>query len=490
MDSHYCTVSHFYWVAKYSYNQTLLEGDAQIPKPFILRSNVENDGYLSFLLPLLYDSTYSLVVDSQDLPQLLPSTEWVDSAIHAVSRNASILPVCGVHPDTLVARGCMLLKTSDLRFIWTKTSFRRQSARAMEVFSHVLRCKFHFTLVSDIVPSPRLRQPSYVPPPFDSYQCESVYDVRDFACNAHYPSDKSIGVVLPQFKRTWLERQLESAMNGTQRPSQIIVLQGMQHQNYQPLLQAWPIAKHVWMTNWDSPFFFRFLVPLLLTTHYIHNIDDDVVFSARTLERLNAMIDAQSAPVGIKGRVVSLSDYRTGRFGQSLDAWKDQMVARDFLCNSYGGVLESVKVFWRYRPYTQRNGEDIHYSFSNSVECGGHVGILPVENETEDVEDHGWDAVATYRKGGHFAIRGKIIRSWALRGFQFVNSSRVSLFYPVPYKQFSRAHREEALYVCECLFFTVLYVVVLFHCSPLFFRVIHILLLSFRLPITLLCTSK
>ena len=49
-------------------------------------------------------------------------------------------------------------------------------------------------------------------------------------------------------------------------------------------------VKHVWTTNWDSPFFLRFLVPLLLTTYYIHNIDDDVVFSARTLERLNAII--------------------------------------------------------------------------------------------------------------------------------------------------------------------------------------------------------
>lgn len=317
----------------------------------------------------------------------------------------------------------------------------------MEVFSHILRCRFHYTLMAGLLPSPLLKPPSHQPSPFIPEQCEKVYDVRDFACDAHYPNDHSIGVVLPQFKRTWLERQLESLLNGTQQASQIIVLQGMQFQDYQPLLRAWPRVGHIWMTNWDSPFFFRFLAPLLLTTHYVHNIDDDVVFARRTLERLNAMIDQHGSPVGVQGRVVSHSDFRTGLFNQTMIEWlKDRRIDGDFLCNSYGGVLESVKVFWRYRPYTQSNGEDIHYSLSNSVECGGHVRVLPIERVEEDVENHGWDAVATYRKGGHFAVRGRIIRSWAFRGAEFINDSKAFSSYPVTYKQFSTVYQKEALY--------------------------------------------
>lgn len=108
----------------------------------------------------------------------------------------------------------------------------------MELFSHILRCKFQYTITSGLMPSPRLRASSYVPSDFVSSQCERVYDVIDFACDAHYRQTGTIGVVFPQYKRLWLERQLDSVTNGTLKASQIIVVQDAQHQDYQPLLRS------------------------------------------------------------------------------------------------------------------------------------------------------------------------------------------------------------------------------------------------------------
>ena len=68
----------------------------------------------------------------------------------------------------------------------------------------------------------------------------------------------------------------------------------------------------MWTTNWDSPFFLRFLVPLLMTTQYIHNIDDDIIFGNTTMQTLNGIVDQNRGVVGVKGRVVRDADFRVG----------------------------------------------------------------------------------------------------------------------------------------------------------------------------------
>ena len=83
----YCTVDHFYWVAEYAVDKRLLNADKYITKPFILYSNVENQGCSSSLLLLLYCSTYSLSMNEKDLLRLLPSSDWIDSVIVVVERN-------------------------------------------------------------------------------------------------------------------------------------------------------------------------------------------------------------------------------------------------------------------------------------------------------------------------------------------------------------------------------------------------------------------
>ena len=451
LDPQYCTIDHFYWVAKYTYDKRLLNADKYITKPFILRSNVERQGYLSSLLPLLYNSTYSLIVDSGDLVRPVPSSEWIDSAIAAIEQNPALVPTCGLYPNSQVARGCMLLKTSDLRSIWTRTTFRRRSTPMMELFSHIFRCKFQYTITSGLMPSPRLRASSYVPSDFVSSQCDRVYDVIDFTCDAHYRETGTIGVVFPQYKRLWLERQLDSVTNGTLKASQIIVVQDAQHQDYQPLLRAWPTVKHVWTTNWDSPFFLRFLVPLLMTAQYIHNIDDDIIFGNTTMQTLNNIVDQNRGVVGVNGRVVLDTDFLWGNFTQR-NPYRGKVGEPDgdFLCNTYAGGLESVKVFWRYRPYTENNGEDIHYSLSNTMECGSPVKVMRSNVTTDGFENHGHDEVATFITGDHFVIRGKIIRAWKLRGLPFIRSRRFES-YPPDQSKFSSSYREEATYY-PCFF--------------------------------------
>ena len=53
-----CLLEHIYWVTDMTYDQTTLSNDQEIKGAKITRSNIEKEGYLSFLLPLL-EKTHS-----------------------------------------------------------------------------------------------------------------------------------------------------------------------------------------------------------------------------------------------------------------------------------------------------------------------------------------------------------------------------------------------------------------------------------------------
>ena len=66
LSSRYCSIDYFYWVSDIVYDDATLDKDKQYSYPQIIRSNVERDGYLSFIAPLLYNSTYTLIIDSEE----------------------------------------------------------------------------------------------------------------------------------------------------------------------------------------------------------------------------------------------------------------------------------------------------------------------------------------------------------------------------------------------------------------------------------------
>ena len=82
--------------------------------------------------------------------------------------------------------------------------------------------------------------------------------------------------------------------------------------------------------------------------------------------------------------------------------------------------MESMKVFWRYRPLTQRNGEDIHFSMANNAECGVKSRVLGVSKESDRIKDLGNDGNGASLKSDHFRIRGQLLRNWVLQGTHLI----------------------------------------------------------------------
>ena len=418
--SHYCTISCIYWVTDITYDRETLERDKNTLTPFIVRTNAEKKGYLSFVLPLLYNSTFSLIIDLDTMKGRLPSSDWIDNAVALINKNTSAIPTCGSLRG--VAEGCMLVRSIDLRYIWSHTSFRRQEAQAMTVFSHILRCIWKYTLINTHLPYPSSNSATSS---FVEHNCEQVYDVKYFNCHANYSNDGTTGIVISQFKRTILDQQLAALGNSDSSITQIIILQGLQYQNYESVLKKWPNVRHIWLTNWDSPFFFRFLVPLIMTTYYTYLIDDDIVFGNRTVSSMNRLSSKYDALVGVNGRVVQSLEYTNPSFIQEVIRTNSEERSRvDFLCNTFGAQREHMKVFWRYRPYTQRNGEDIHFSMSNAIECDRQSRVI-LECEKK-MREYGRDNVAISKQGFHFPIRKLILRAWYYRGVTFIKQQQLN----------------------------------------------------------------
>lgn len=425
--SRYCSIDYFYWVTDIAYDPATLGKDVQSSYPYVIRSNVERDGYLSFIAPLLYNSTYTLIIDSDELTDRLPSSTWLNEALTAIYSDPTVVPVCGLYEGSQVARGCMLVKSLDLRFIWTMTTFRRKQTKAMEIMSHILRCLYHYRLVDSLYPRPELVATTVHPSPYVETACEMAYDVKGFQCKADYPVERTTGIVLSQFKRPYLEQQLLSIRKGSANCSEIIIVQGGVHKNYGSVLNRWPAVKHVWMTNWDSPYFFRFLISFELTSYYIHQVNDDIVFGRTTLHTLNQLSSQHHAPVGVKGRTVLSLDYKKGLFTQNN--MQSSTLAVDFLIGTFGGMMEHMKIFWRYRAYTQRNAEDIHFSLTSMMECNTFSRVPHASNKLDAITDYGTDQFASYKKSGHFEIRGKILRFWFSQGAPFLKRDALSAAY-------------------------------------------------------------
>ena len=96
--------------------------------------------------------------------------------------------------------------------------------------------------------------------------------------------------------------------------------------------------------------------------------------------------------------------------------------------------MESMKVFWRYRPMTQRNGEDIHHSLSNNVECGVKSRVLGVNKESDRIKDLGNDGNGASLKSDHAMIRGQLVRNWVLQGAHLIQMPFTS--FPREYEKY------------------------------------------------------
>lgn len=106
LHSNECEIENIFWITEMTYNSTILETDLNIKRVKIVRENIETKGYTAFLLPLLENNTYSLVIDLDNWS--ISKENWIDTAIQEVRKPKQVY-ACDVYNNFDSAIGCLLL---------------------------------------------------------------------------------------------------------------------------------------------------------------------------------------------------------------------------------------------------------------------------------------------------------------------------------------------------------------------------------------------
>ena len=443
LHSDICFIENIYWITDMTYDQAILDTDLQHKEVKITRSNVETNGYLSSLLPLLENSTYSLIVDLTDL--IRPITNgWIDFALQHVMADSHAMYLCGVYENSTVALGCLLVRSRLLRSLWMNTEFRVSSEHALGRIAHAMECKYILRLQTDSLAHSKALPLSAKEA---SMSCDKLTSIVSMKCHSNRTNDESVCAYFSLYKRNHVLEQMKSLQASSVKPNEIILYQGEMHHNHKEVYDQYPSIKHLWTTNWNNPFFLRFMVPFLSNAFYFFNIDDDLILGNNTLKAMKDVIDQKDAIPAAYGRFVDSLTFNPPRFNQLGVDPSQEMQPVDFLVVSYGLKLEYVKVFWRYRGMMVRNGEDIHLSMTNHLDCN-RDSVVPVMIENAEIQNLGRDSVASYMKPGHMENRAILLRTWVTVGYEPMKAQSLQL--PVISKDMRQFYLSRLRYLSVC----------------------------------------
>lgn len=397
-----------------TYDSNTLKKDLVYSSIKITRTNVETKGYTGFLLPLLENNTYSIVIDYSTMHTVKKG--WIDDALQVLSVPQTVY-ACDTYANSTIAMGCFALPSLMLRSLWTNTEFRLSDMEAIQRVSLAVQCKYHAKLMNGHLLN---NHSTYSGMNLLEGDCLKNLGVESMKCHSTRKEENTVAVYFTQYKRNYLKRQLESLFKSSIKINELLIYQGEQRQNYGLIVKNYPMCKHFWTTNWNNPFFLRFLIPFIVKSFYIINLDDDILLQRRTLESMLDVVKKYDAITSAQGRRVKKLDFNSPKLVQSviMSSPKEYNTV-DFLVICYAMKLEYAKVFWRYRYMIARNGEDIHISATNMMECQRRSMIRKKGPQTEFTSI--LDGAGASTKKNHFLHRGILVRTWIMSGYPIMN---------------------------------------------------------------------
>jgi hypothetical protein len=241
-----------------------------------------------------------------------------------------------------------------------------------------------------------------------------------------------ISVILNVYKRPlMLEKQIQAVLNQSVpiRAENIHVWY-----NKSDAEQHFPIDPKIktYACNWNTKFWGRFTVPLLVRTPYVAMFDDDLIPPKNWFKNC---LDTIGKPetngiLGGSGVIIQRKAYipynKVGWNGEHLNATKRV----DLVGHAWFFRQEWIKYLFYEKPYTWENGEDI--TFSYLAQKYGSINTFTPPHPEEDrsmwctdygvAESVGSDINASWRVGNHLDIRNEICVHCINNGWKTVNN--------------------------------------------------------------------
>ncbi len=248
---------------------------------------------------------------------------------------------------------------------------------------------------------------------------------------------KTIAVIITIWKRNHLLEQLDSILNQSVKPEEILIIQNENYVQIDDIILKFSLEFpriNLVKSNHNLKYFFRFSIASLIETDYIFLIDDDIIPGKKWLEICLNKSKKYNAIISCSGRVLPNNDYRLEDWERIPESERTSLFVGDYNndescninfckkdtivdygCNSYFIKSEWMQYFWAIWPITFLSGEDIHLSVS--AKLGNDIlTLVPKQIEPENCgnlkKKYGTDNFASWKRSDFVPIREKVFKNF------------------------------------------------------------------------------
>lgn len=241
-----------------------------------------------------------------------------------------------------------------------------------------------------------------------------------------------ISVILNVYKRPhMLEKQIQALKNQS-IPINIEDIHVWYNKSDVP--QYSPIDKEIkiYPCNWNTKFWGRFTIPLIIKTPFVAMFDDDILPQVDWFKNcLNTIENSETNGI-LGGSGVIL--HEKGYFPNNKIGWNgghsNKAERVDLVGHAWFFRQEWSKYIWYEKPYTWDNGEDIMFSYLAQKYGNINTFVPPhPENQvnlwsTDSVTGNiiGSDENASWRRGNHLDVRSEVCVYCINNGWKTVNN--------------------------------------------------------------------
>lgn len=195
-------------------------------------------------------------------------------------------------------------------------------------------------------------------------------------------------VVLTQYKRNNLEKQLVSINNQTIQPDFLLVFQNENHIDISHLKNKYKFI-HI-KSDYNTKFFGRFASCFSFPADICIVLDDDIIPGNNCLKNYMKQCINLNAIIGGNGRI-GINNVNKSKLNKPCDVGNRQK----YTLVDFVGHLWCFKKDWLYymfaiKPYTYDTGEDMHLCFSSKIlgNINSYTAMQTNNNDSCDITNN------------------------------------------------------------------------------------------------------
>ena len=238
-----------------------------------------------------------------------------------------------------------------------------------------------------------------------------------------------ICVLLTQWKRNNLEKQLASLYNQTIKLDKIIVFQNENHVDIEHLKQKFHFI-HV-KSDYNTKYFGRFAYLFAVDFDIGLVLDDDVIPGSNSIKNYVTQCLRKNAIIGGNGRFGLMSknnpNYNNGgKLIQPPDVGIRKGLKVDFVGHIWCFKKEWLHYMFTTKPFTYDTGEDMHFCFSSKI-YGNIESYVAEQNTIEDCGDIAFNKLATDQFSSYLRtpqdLRKNVEKYWLKLGLNYITEN-------------------------------------------------------------------